>query len=139
VLNTAHRPFRTLAEIRRANAATGQSWFSPSTMRWFSSRVEAGPYLGRYFITSEAPPGREEDRRFTLRCADDDGTISTLGAFMAHATKQAAREALRACLNPRAGVTYDCAECGNGGADRAIMDGEEIVAWACADCDDALS
>jgi len=65
--------FKTMAEIKAANKAAGRFFFSPDTMRFFESRIEAGPFNNR-FVTSEKPP--HEPRRFTVRTANDDGTIS---------------------------------------------------------------
>lgn len=71
--------FATIGEIRAANKAAGQFFFSPDTMRFFDSRVESAVYGGRYFITSEqGPHGR---RRYTIRHASPNGHIRTVGGF----------------------------------------------------------
>ena len=76
-----HRVYLSIQEIRKANAARGHFFFEPATMRFFSSRVQdaAGVIGGRYFITSERPPNG--DRMFTVRVANDDGSIDTMGEF----------------------------------------------------------
>ncbi len=54
-------------------------------MRFFDTRVLKDVYGGRYFITSE----RFDDdtpRLYTVREADDNGRISTVGEFQGHAT-----------------------------------------------------
>jgi hypothetical protein len=53
---TEQRTFFTIRQIKQANRAAGQYWFSPATMRFFKSRVLEGVYGGRYFVTSEKGP-----------------------------------------------------------------------------------
>ena len=95
-------PFRTLADIKAANASSGQRyWFSPDTMRFFRSIADRGVIGGRYFVTSEqyVPyDGDPDPRRFTVRVAHDDGTIGTVGDFQAHDTLGQARAAARALV-----------------------------------------
>jgi hypothetical protein len=82
--------FIKVDEIRQANAAHGHHFFEPDTMRFFRSRVLAGVYGGRYFVTSERAPGAA--RRYTVRRADEYGAISTAGeGFRAYATAAEAR------------------------------------------------
>lgn len=72
--------FRTMADVRKANKASGQYWFSPDTMRFFNSVVETGLYGGRFFVTSE----RRElsmPKLYTVREALPDGDIRTIGGF----------------------------------------------------------
>ena len=96
-------PYRTLAEIKAANASSGQRyWFSPDTMRFFRSVADHGVIGGRYFVTSEqyVPyDGDPDPRRFTVRVANDDGTIGTVGDFQAHDTLEQARAAARALVS----------------------------------------
>ena len=80
--------FKSMTEVRRANAAAGNHWFEPGTMRFFRSRVSDRLYGGRYFVSSErAPRGA---RRYTVRVANDDGSIGTVGEFQAFASRGAA-------------------------------------------------
>jgi hypothetical protein len=90
--------FRTIAEIKSANAALGQTWFAPAEMRWFGSRVLDGVIGGRFFITSERPPASTEPRAYTVREAHPSGTISTVGDFMGHRTAAQARAAAKYAL-----------------------------------------
>jgi len=91
---------RTMAEVMVANERAGQFWFSPSTMRWFQSRVESELIDGRYFVTSEQQPmGYEDDephpRLFTVRVVSDKGAhIETVGEFQQHATMDDALAAI---------------------------------------------
>lgn len=88
-------PFRTMADVKRANLASdAPHWFSRETMMFFGSRVHGGLIAGRYFITSEDNFDRTE-RLFTVRRANDDGKIDTIGGFQAYATLEAAREAAK--------------------------------------------
>jgi len=95
---TVPGPWRTVAEIRAANAAIGHHWFDPSTMRFFGSRVVPGIIGGRYFISSELPPS--ECRAYALRVADDRGAVATVGDFARYPTLAAARAAARALVGP---------------------------------------
>lgn len=90
--------FRTIADIKRANKELGHHWFSPDTMRFFSSRVLREVYGGRYFVTSEQfypVLGEAYARRYTIRVAADDGSIDTVGEFQAYKTARAAKAAAR--------------------------------------------
>jgi hypothetical protein len=90
--------FRTVAEIRAANAKIGHHWFEKATLKFFNSKIGNTVYGGRYFITSE----RREltmPERFTIREALPDGSIITVGEFQAYRTKEAARHEIRAILN----------------------------------------
>lgn len=85
--------FKSMAEARAANKAAGQFWFSPDTMEFFSSRVETGLIRGRFFVSSEVPPALGQ-RRYTVREARDDGTVTTVGIECGYSTKVAARQAI---------------------------------------------
>jgi hypothetical protein len=94
--------FDTIADIRAANARAGHHFFEPATMRFFRSRIESTVYGGRYFVTSEqfAMGAHKDPRRFTVRMANDDGTIDTVGEFQAYSTLEVARATARelACV-----------------------------------------
>lgn len=69
-------PFRTIAEIRRKNQSIGHHWFDRSTIEFFKTRFESDVLAGRFFVTSEQPPSGP--REFSVRRANDDGTVSTI-------------------------------------------------------------
>lgn len=83
--------FETVSQIKAANRAAGQHWFSPSTTAFFKSRVESGVINGRYFVTSECGP--DQVRAFTIREADADGSINTVGEFQGYSTAKQAVDA----------------------------------------------
>lgn len=83
-------PFADIAAVKRANKMAEQHWFSPDSMRFFSSRIESRLIGGRWFITSETP-GDFEPRRFTVREATPAGHIETVGEFRAYGNKLDAR------------------------------------------------
>jgi len=94
--------YANLAQIKAANAAHGHYFFEPASMRFFDSRIEGrSVYGGRFFITSEQfrangfPGLVDGPRRFTIREANEDGSIDTVGDFQAYATLGEAREAAK--------------------------------------------
>lgn len=87
--------YKSMAEVRRANANAGRFFFSPDTMDFFDSRVESGLYGGRYFITSEKKGFQSTERAYTVREAKPDGSIETVGGFLAFNTLECARESVR--------------------------------------------
>lgn len=84
--------YRTMAEIKAANAAGGENWFSPDAMRFFKTKVHPTVYLGCYFITRETEPSGLS--AYSVRQSHEDGSISTVGEFFAYATKEEAKRAL---------------------------------------------
>jgi len=89
--------FETIDEIKTANAEAGYFWFSPETLRFFSSRISTKVYGGRYFVSSE----KEYDgaRRYTVREARSDGSINTVSKFGEFTTlRDAESEARRLAL-----------------------------------------
>ena len=87
--------YGSIEAIKEANQAAGQHWFDDDTMSLFGSRVESGVLAGRWFITSESKPWGGV-RRFTIRMANDDGTIATVGDFGAYVSLNEAHMALAA-------------------------------------------
>jgi hypothetical protein len=93
--------YRTMDDVIAANRAIGNHWFEPSTMRFFKTRIESGA-VARYdddgkptrarFITSEKGP--DGVRKYSVREAQPDGTIDTVGEFQQYRTRDAARAAL---------------------------------------------
>lgn len=82
-------------DVRRANRNIGHHWFDPSTIRCFRSRVSERLYAGAYFVSSERCP---YVRRYTVREANADGSISTVGDFQQYRTRAAAIAAIRTML-----------------------------------------
>ena len=85
----APRQYAGMAAIRAANAEIGHHFFDAGTMRFFNSHIVAGPFGGRYFVTSERC-GDSDPRRFTIRMALDSGEVDTVGDFQEFATLEAA-------------------------------------------------
>ena len=104
-------PYRSVYEVRRANVVRGYHFFDPDTLRFFSSRIGKTIYGGRYFVTSERdepvssryPAAWNGERRYTLREALADGSVSTVGDFGAYATGAAARRAAQRLADVEAG------------------------------------
>jgi hypothetical protein len=86
--------FKTMADVRDANRANGNFFFSRDTMRFFASKIESGLYGGRYFITSEKNFDGSQ-RFYTIREAKPDGDISTVGEFRAYRNIEGARSRCR--------------------------------------------
>lgn len=83
--------YRSMDELRRANAAAGLHWFDPGALRFFRSRVSTTLYAGCVFVTSERnPSGR---RAYSVRVAHADASIQTVGAFMSYASRNGAHAA----------------------------------------------
>lgn len=71
--------FTNMEQVIEANPV----YFSPSTMRFFNSRVESELIDGRWFVTSEQEAD-DRARLYTVRGVAADGTVSTVGEFQAH-------------------------------------------------------
>lgn len=93
--------YRYMDDIRKRNAAAGGHWFEPSTLRFFSSRVQEAFYGSKdgraYFVTSERGP--HGPRAYSVRVAQLDGSIDTVGEFQGYRTGQAAHAAAREASN----------------------------------------
>lgn len=85
--------FQTLSDVRNANRDSGRHFFDPDTLHFFKSKVDGSLYGGRCFVTSEKPP--QGVRGYTVRYANDDASIDTIGEFMGHPTLDAARRAAK--------------------------------------------
>lgn len=92
--------FTSIKEIRDENELVGQHWFSPESLRWFGSKIGRTVYGGRYFITSEQDTygAWNNERRYTIRVANADSTIDTVGDFGQYATSAEARRAVLAIV-----------------------------------------
>lgn len=89
--------YRTIDDVRAANEEIGNHWFERGTMRFFKTRIESDLRGGKYFVTSEQGP--DNVRKFSVRRADPDGTIDTVGEFQAHRTRGAALGEIASLLN----------------------------------------
>lgn len=91
--------YRTMDDVISANRAIGNHWFDADTMRFFKTRIESGAiplhsencHKAR-FITSEKGP--DGVRRYSVREAQPDGTIDTIGEFQQYRTRDKARAAI---------------------------------------------
>jgi len=88
--------YKTIAEIRKANKDAGYHFFDRDTMKFFGSKVEAGPYGGTHFVTSEKHPTNPRSRIYIVRRAEANGRVQTVGSLPHHATKTAARDHAKA-------------------------------------------
>ena len=79
------RRFNDMGEVRRAHREIGGHFFDPASTRFFNSRVGSILYDGRFFITSEK---FDDDslRLYTIRIAESDGHIGTVGDFQGFRT-----------------------------------------------------
>lgn len=85
----------TLSAIKAANAAAGYYFFSPDTMRFFSSRVSDDVIQGCLFVTSERDKcgfAWNGARRYTVRrFYPETGDIREVSEFGQFATLAAAK------------------------------------------------
>ncbi len=82
LIETICPAYRYMDDVKRRNARIGNHWFEPSTMRFFGSRVHDSLYTRdacAYFVTSEKPPHAR--RAYSVRRANPDGSIDTVGEF----------------------------------------------------------
>ena len=86
--------FETIDQIKQANDAIGHHWFEPDAMRFFRSRLGQTVYGGRFFISSEQFDYRSP-RLYTVRRANDDGSIGTASEFQQFETSAQARAWIR--------------------------------------------
>lgn len=85
-------------DIKRANANIEHHWFDPGSMRFFHTRVgECIYHVGErsLFVTSECREPGETPRRYTIREAQADGSIDTIGEFQGYATRARAIAEIR--------------------------------------------
>lgn len=94
--------YSNMTEVRAANRRAGFHFFDEDTLRFFRSRVGDTLYVGPagdLFITSEQFVGSDgvaDPRRYTVRRANPDGSIDTLGEFGEYASSAAARRGIMA-------------------------------------------
>jgi hypothetical protein len=91
--------YRTMDDVIAANKSVGGHWFDRDTMRFFKTRIESGAVAlhtedchKARFITSEKGP--DGVRKYSIREAQPDGSIDTVGEFQQYRTRDAARAAL---------------------------------------------
>lgn len=84
----------SIEAIKQANRARGHHFFERGTMRFFRSRIAPGIIGGCYFITSEQFDATSA-RLYTVRRANEDGSIDTVSEFQEFGTLAAARKAAR--------------------------------------------
>lgn len=72
-------PFKSISEVKAANAAKGFYFFSPGTMKFFKSKVVSALLFGRYFITSEIFEGSDykKYKTFKIRYVENSANIKT--------------------------------------------------------------
>jgi len=79
--------FENIGAIKTMNEHHQRFFFSEGAMAFFNSRIEPKVYSGCVFVTSESPQqlhplGRTDDqRRWSVRIALDNGAIETFGDF----------------------------------------------------------
>lgn len=84
----------TIPELKALNKAQGYNFFSPETLRFFSSEIEKEVFGGCVFVTSEQN-GYRNPRLWTVRAIRANGSIETLSEFQEYDTKEQALYAAR--------------------------------------------
>lgn len=99
-LATDDTGFRDMGQVRWANRELGHHFFDRDTLRFFGGRVHDDLYGGRYFVTSERDQSYgslgaawDGDRRYTIRMANPDGSIDTVGQFGQYGSRSGAHAA----------------------------------------------
>lgn len=91
----------TIRDIKELNRKRGQHWFSPSTMRFFNSRVPSDntPLINnQYFISSERMDW-EHPREYSIRrWSGREKNIDTIGEFGSFKSRQQAMRKLKELL-----------------------------------------
>ncbi len=98
--------FWTMSDIQKANADAGCHFFSPSTLRFFSSRVSDEVYQGAggiFFVTSEKNKGTfNYPRLYTVRqFLPETGKVRNMegDSFQKYKTLEAAKRAAKRYAN----------------------------------------
>ena len=95
-METELRVYESIDEIKQANRAIGHNFFSPDTLRFFSSRILEGVINGRFFITSERYNRNPSNpRMYTVRWVNNRGAVGNADNFQAHYTSRSARNHAR--------------------------------------------
>ena len=90
-MNESTMPYHwTICHVKSFCWNRGSHFFSPDTMRFFSSRIQTTPpYKGRVFVTSERM-NWNSPRLYTVRVVKPSGNIQTIGGFGAFTSRQSA-------------------------------------------------
>ena len=90
-MNNSTMPYHwTMSHIKSFCWNRGSHFFSPESMRFFSSRIQSTPpYKGRVFVTSERCSWNHP-RLYTVRVVKPSGHIETIGDFQGFASRQSA-------------------------------------------------
>jgi len=71
--------FWNMQQVKEANKAIGNYWFSPKTMAFFDSKVVSRlDYNTQCFITSEKKCFEDYTRVYAVRQVENEGSIKTL-------------------------------------------------------------
>lgn len=106
--------FNSIEEIKALNEEAGHCFFSDNTMSFFNSKVYPAIYGGRYFVTSEKQKSWSHSfpRLYSVRRANDDGTIDTVGeGFGEYKTKAQADKAAALLAADEGGNSQTPSEC----------------------------
>lgn len=115
--HTQRGPWASLTQIMAANERRGHHFFDRATMRGFGSIVYPDIFWGRYFVTSERDRGvmtsygwmqaNNGRRLYSVRRAEDDGAITTVGDFCQFTTRRQAERYAAQLLD----AASPCANC----------------------------
>lgn len=79
--------FTSVGALRNAVTDSGSFFFTPSTMRYWRSRIAPGLIGSRFFITSESMTGERGDRRYWVRWVEEsDDPDHKLGVYRFEST-----------------------------------------------------
>lgn len=90
-MNESTMPYHwTMCHVKSFCWNRGSHFFSPESMRFFSSRIQSNPpYKGRVFVTSERM-NWNSPRYYSVRVVKPSGHIETIGDFQGFASRQSA-------------------------------------------------
>jgi len=93
--------FENIDQLRLANQAQGQGFFEKTGQDHACTRVETYLLGHLYFVTSELLPddATTRDRRYTIRRANPDATIETVGEYQAYNSILQAQKFIYQLLN----------------------------------------
>lgn len=94
---TDHR-FRDMHEVIAKNKSAGFHFFDTDTKTFFGSRVLPTLYGGKWFITSEWTNWYRDHRAWTIREAQEDGGIETVGEFLQYGSLADTKRAVKAMV-----------------------------------------
>lgn len=85
--------FKTMTEIKKANKKAGSHWFEKATMDFFGTIIEEKILFGKYFFTQDRVSSAC-NYRYSIRRANKNGSIDTIGQFHKYFTMADAEKAL---------------------------------------------